>query len=179
MNNGRNVSTKEGRLIVAVKSERATAPAWDQKKGFIMKDFNFTGDVIQAAEDFRAAEGMFQVKASFSGKASGAICLVSEDRLPIVRIAQWDGEKVTLGATFKEFEEQTVVEGLKEGQEYIFTVNITSSDITWFVNNQEVARTANKLGTKLFPMVMAFLPEGVKSTGTTSIDWFKAYKMPK
>ena len=54
---------------------------------------------------------MFQVKASFSGKAHGAICLMSENRLPIVRIAHWDGQKITVGATFDKFEEQTVVEG--------------------------------------------------------------------
>lgn len=53
---------------------------------------------------------------------------------------------------------------------------ITKEDITWYVNNQEVARTANKLGTKLFLSVIAFLPEGVKATGTTSIDWIKVYK---
>ena len=176
MNGGRNVFTQDGRLIVAVKAERVTMPAWDQKKGFLMKDFDYTGDVIQAAEDFRTAEGMFQVKASFTGKAHGAICLLSENRLPIVRIAQWDGKNVTVGATFEKFEEQTAVEGLKEGQEYIFTTIITPADITWYVNNQEVARTANKLGTKLFPAVIAFLPEGVKSTGQTSIDWFKVYK---
>lgn len=176
MNSGRNVGTKDGRLIVAVRAEHVSAPAWDAKKGFIMKDFDYTGDVIQTAEDFRASEGMFQVKASFSGKAHGAICLLSENRLPIVRIAQWDGQKITMGATFDKFEELTVVEGLKEGQEYVFTVDITKSDITWYVNNQEVARTANKLGTKLFPTVIAFLPEGVKSTGVTSIDWFKVYK---
>ncbi len=177
MNGGRNVScTREGRMAVAVKAEHLTAPAWDAKKGFIMKDFDYTGDVIQTAEDFRAAEGMFQVKASFTGKANGAICLLSEKRLPILRIAQWDGAKVTVGVTFDKFEEQTVVEGLKDGQEYVFTVIITKEDITWYVNNQEVARTANKLGTKLFLSVIAFLPEGVKATGTTSIDWIKVYK---
>ena len=176
MNGGRNVATREGRMTVAVRAERANVPAWDQKKGFLMKDFEYTGDVIQTADFFQAAEGMFQVKASFTGKANGAICLMSENRLPIVRIAQWDGAKVTMGATFESFEEQTVVEGLKEGQEYIFTVNITSSDITWYVNNQEVVRTVNKLGTKVFPTVIAFLPEGVKGTGVTSVDWFKVYK---
>jgi len=177
MNGGRNVAcTREGRMTVSVKAERATVPAWDQKKGFTMKDYDYTGDVIQTAEKFRAKEGMFQVKASFSGKAHGAICLMSEKRLPIVRIAEWDGKNVTVGATYDKFEEQTVVEGLKEGQEYIFTVVITPADLTWYVNNQEVARTANKLDTTLFPTVIAFLPEGVKATGTTSIDWFKAYK---
>jgi hypothetical protein len=176
MNGGRNVCTRNGRMVVAVKNEHATVPAWDQKKGFIMKDFEYTGDVIQAAEDFRAAEGLFQVKASFSGKAHGAICLMSENRLPILRIAQWDGKNVTVGATFDTFEEQTVVEGLKEAQEYIYSVIITKADITWYINNQEVARTANKLGTKMFPTIIAFLPEGVKSAGETSIDWFKAYK---
>lgn len=176
MNDGRNVCTIDGRLVVAVKAEHVTVPAWEQKKGFIMKDYEYTGDVIQTAENFRADEGMFQVKASFSGKANGAICLLSENRLPILRIAQWDGAKVNMGVTFDKFEELTVVEGVKEGHEYIFTVDITKSDITWYVNNQEVLRTANKLGTKLFPTVIAFLPEGVKSTGVTSIDWFKVYK---
>ena len=177
MNGGRNViCTREGRLTVSVKADHISATAWDQKKGFLIKDFDYTGDVIQTAEDFRAAEGMFQVKASFSGKAHGAICLMSENRLPIVRIAHWDGQKITVGATFDKFEEQTVVEGLKEGQEYVFTVIISSADITWYINNQEVARTANKLGTKVFPTVIAFLPEGVKATGVTSIDWFKVYK---
>ena len=177
MNNGRNVQcSREGRMQVAVKAEHASVPAWDAKKGFIMKDYDYTGDVIQTAEDFRAAEGMFQVKASFTGKAHGAICLMSENRLPILRIAEWDGKNVTMGVTFDKFEEQTTVEGLKEGTEYVFTVFISSADITWYVNNQEVARTANKLGTKVFPTVIAFLPEGVKATGMTSIDWFKAYK---
>ena len=176
MNDGRNVScTGDGHLTVSVKSEHVNRPAWDQKKGFIMKDFEFTGDVIQTADTFRADEGMFQVKAAFGGKANGAICLMSENRLPILRIAQWDGSKVTVGATYDKFEEQTVVEGIKENHEYIYTVVITSSDITWFVNDQEIARTANKLGTKLFPTVIAVLPEGVKGTGVTSIDWFKAY----
>lgn len=177
MNGGRNVScNREGRMTVSVKAEHVTAPAWDPKKGFIMKDYDYTGDVIQTADKFRAKEGMFQVKASFSGKAHGAICLMSEKRLPIVRIAEWDGKNVTVGATYDKFEEQTVVEGLKEGQEYIFTVVITPADLTWYVNNQEVVRTANKLDTTLFPTVIAFLPEGLKATGTTSIDWFKAYK---
>lgn len=177
MNGGRNVScNREGRMTVSVKAEHVAAPAWDPKKGFIMKDYDYTGDVIQTADKFRAKEGMFQVKASFSGKAYGAICLMSEKRLPIVRIAEWDGKNVTVGATYDKFEEQTVVEGLKEGQEYIFTVVITPADLTWYVNNQEVVRTANKLDTTLFPTVIAFLPEGLKATGTTSIDWFKAYK---
>lgn len=177
MNGGRNVScNREGRMTVSVKAEHVAAPAWDPKKGFIMKDYDYTGDVIQTADKFRAKEGMFQVKASFSGKAHGAICLMSEKRLPIVRIAEWDGKNVTVGATYDKFEEQTVVEGLKEGQEYIFTVVITPADLTWYVNNQEVVRTANKLDTTLFPTVIAFLPEGLKATGTTSIDWFKAYK---
>ena len=179
MNGGRNVAcTPDGHLTVAVKKNDSNdpAPAWDAKNGFTMKTFEYTGDVIQTAESFRAAEGMFQVKASFSGKAHGAICLMSENRLPILRIAHWDGSKVTVGVTFDKFEEQTVVEGIKEGQDYVFTVMITSSDITWYVNNQEVARTPNKLGTKLFPTVIAFLPKGVKATGVTSIDWFKVYK---
>lgn len=177
MNGGRNVHcNREGRLNIDVKAERVSVPAWDAKKGFTMKDFDYTGDVIQTAENFRAAEGLFQVKASFTGKAHGAICLMSENRLPILRIAQWDGQNVTVGVTFDKFEEQTVVEGLKDGAEYVFTVIITSSDITWYVNNQEVARTANKLGTKVFPAIIAFLPEGVKATGTTSVDWFKIYK---
>ena len=177
MNGGRNViCNRDGRMTVSVKAEHVAAPAWDPKKGFIMKDYDYTGDVIQTADKFRAKEGMFQVKASFSGKAHGAICLMSEKRLPIVRIAEWDGKNVTVGATYDKFEEQTVVEGLKEGQEYIFTVVITPADLTWYVNNQEVVRTANKLDTTLFPTVIAFLPEGLKATGTTSIDWFKAYK---
>ena len=176
MNDGRNVYSKDGRIIVAVKAEHASAPAWDEKKGFIMKDYDYTGDIIQTAEKFRAGEGMFQVKASFTGKAHGAICLVSEKHLPIVRLAEWDGQNVTVGATYDKFEEQTTVEGLKEGQEYVFTCIITSADITWYVNNQEVARTANKLDTTLFPAVIAFLREGEKATGQVGIDWFKVYK---
>ena len=176
MNGGRNVSTIDSRLTVEVKAEHVTVPAWDQKKGFTMTEFDYTGDIIQTAEKFRADEAMFQVKASFKGKANSAICLMSENHLPILRIAQWDGQKVTLGVTYEQFEELTVVEGIKEGQEYVYSVDITKSDITWYINNQEVARTANKLGTKLFPTIIAFLPQGIKGTGAVTIDWIKAYK---
>ena len=179
MNGGRNVAcTPDGHLTVSVKKNDTTdpSPAWDAKKGFTMKKFEYTGDVIQTAESFRAAEGMFQVKASFSGKANGAICLMTENRLPIVRMAQWDGKQLAVGVTYDKFEEVTVVEGIKDGQDYVFTAIITKEDITWYVNNQEVARAANKLTGKVFPTVIAFLPEGVKGTGSISIDWFKVYK---
>ena len=101
---------------------------------------------------------------------------MTENRLPIVRMAQWDGKQLAVGVTYDKFEEVTVVEGIKDGQDYVFTAIITKEDITWYVNNQEVARAANKLTGKVFPTVIAFLPEGVKGTGSISIDWFKVYK---
>ena len=48
MNGGRNViCNREGRMTVSVKAEHVAAPAWDPKKGFIMKDYDYTGDVFR------------------------------------------------------------------------------------------------------------------------------------
>lgn len=175
MNAGRNVSTMGGKMMVSVRTEHVSAPAWHPTKGFVMKEFDYTGDVIQTADTFQADKGLFQVKAAFNGKAHAAIYLTCDKPLPRVCLAEWDGEKVYVGAKFAQFEERTQVDGLKAGQDYIFSVKITDSDITWSVNNQEVAHTANKLTGKLYPMVTAFLPEGEAAPGSVSVDWIKAY----
>ncbi len=45
-NKGRNVDTAGGILHIKTIKEKVTAPAWDEKKGMVMSDFQYTSDSI-------------------------------------------------------------------------------------------------------------------------------------
>lgn len=176
-NQGLNVSTAGGILAVEVRKESRTATAWHPTKGFIPKEYAWTGDVVQTGARFGAAEGVFIAKVRVSGKASAAVYLASGERLPLLRMMQWDGKSLTAGLRTAQGAEGVTIEGVRAGQWWLYTVQVTKKEIVWYVNNQEVMRAANTLGgASLYPAVATFLPEGTPAgAGKVEVDWVRIY----
>ena len=72
-NHGKNVSVAGSILSVETKNEAVSASAWHPTKGFITKDFAWTGDTIQTAEVFQSKTGVFLAKVRVSGMGSAAV----------------------------------------------------------------------------------------------------------
>ena len=61
-NEGKNVSVADGCMVIETLKESTNARAWDEKLGFVLHDFSYTSDVINAGEKFQFAEGIVEVK---------------------------------------------------------------------------------------------------------------------
>ncbi len=176
-NHGKNSLVQSSVLTVETRREQATAPAWHPVKGFVQQAFAWTGDVLQTGETFRASEGLFMAKVRVSGAAHAAVYLATGERLPIVKLAHWDGHSLSVGVRTPSKEDTMRIQGVRPSQWYVFSVCISGSEIVWYVNNQEVLRTANTLaGASLYPAVAEYIPEGVTTgTGKVEIDWLHVY----
>lgn len=181
-NHGKNISIQDSILSVELRKEEVTASAWHPVKGFIPQTFHYTGDVMQTGKKFQQAEGLFMAKVRFSGDANSAVYLGTGCRLPLITLAQWNGKQVSVGirtTNGKETEgKQVILQGLKASNWLIYSVMVTTKEIVWYINNQEVMRLPNTTkGVAFYPSVVAYLPEQAKAAvGKVEVDWVKTYE---
>jgi Beta-glucanase/Beta-glucan synthetase len=177
-NKGKNTIAEDGILKVYTKSENITARAWDAKKGFIDKEFNFTSDVLQTADSFRQKEGIFSVKIRCTGKINHACWLGADGKLPHVNIFHFDGKQITLGNAHKDIVDGINITGISPSDFYIYTLAWTKKELIWSINNMEVYRTTNQIPQEdLYLAINSFIPEKQNgTTGSMEIDWIKVYQ---
>ena len=177
-NQGKNSHIGNSALCIETKKESTTATAWHPVKGFITKDFQWTGDVLQTAEAFQGTEGLFMAKVRVSGAAHAAVYLASGERTPLVKLMQWDGNEVSTGLRTEIEEGHTTIGGIHPEQWYVYSVRISDKEIVWYINNQEVMRVANTLhGVALYPAVATYIPQGANAgSGKVEIDWVRVYQ---
>ncbi len=174
-NEGRNVNVFDGHLVISTKREHVRAAAWDVKKGFIDKEYEFTADVIQNAAAFRQKYGRFSAKIRCTGNIHHAFSLEGENKLPLVNIFHFNGEKITVGNANARIFDQVEITGIKHSDFYIYTLEWTPNELIWYVNNIEVYRTqANVPQEPLYISCRSFISDKQKGdTGTLEIDWIK------
>ena len=177
-NGGKNVGTLDGKIQLFTKQEKVTAPAWDPKKGFINKDFEYTSDIIQTADSFRQKEGVFMAKIRIEGNIHHAFWLGSGERLPIISIFHFNGKQITVGNYTKNGFDGTVVKGISPRLYYIYSLKWTERELIWLVNNVEVHRTSRNIpDEKLFLALSSFIDENQRgSEGLLSVAWVRVYE---
>lgn len=176
-NQGKNTSIAGSILSVETRKESATAPAWHPTKGFIPKDFAWTGDILQTAETFQTTQGTFLAKVRVSGKAHAAFYLATGTRQPVLKLMQWNGKEVSAGIRTDKDEANTTIQGIKSGKWYVYGLQITDIEIIWSVNGQEVLRIKNNFaGTAFYPAIAEYLPENCSAgAGKIEVDWVRVY----
>ena len=177
-NGGNNVGTLDGKIQLFTKQEKKTAPAWDPKKGFISKDFDYTSDIIQTADNFRQKEGVFMAKIRIEGNIHHAFWLGSGEQLPLISIFHFNGKQITVGNYSKDGFDGTVVKGISPRQYYIYSLRWTDRELVWLVNNVEVYRTTKNIpNDKLFLALSSFIDEKQRgSEGLLSVAWVRVYE---
>lgn len=176
-NNGQNVSVVEGQLHLETKHEKVTAPAWDVKKGFINKEFEYTSDVMQTAKTFRQKQGIFRAKLRCQGNIHHAFWLGGDKKLPLVNIFHYDGKNITVGNANAQVFDEVKISGLNPSKYYIYSLAWTPKELIWYINDLEVFRTsANLPAESLYMAFNSFISEKQKgTTGLLEIDWVKVY----
>ena len=177
-NGGRNVGAMDGKIQLFTKQEKVTAPAWDTKKGFINKDFDYTSDIIQTADSFRQRGGLFMAKIRIEGNIHHAFWLGSGDRLPVISIFHFNGRQITVGNYTKNGFDGTIVRGISPRKYYVYALRWTDNELIWYVNNMEVYRTTHNLpAEELFPVLSSFIDEKQRpAEGLLNVAWVRVFK---
>ena len=184
-NKGRNVDTAGGILHIKTVKEKVTAPAWDEKKGMVMSDFDYTSDII-SNDKVAVEEGdVVQVKVRCRGFLNHGIYLRSKKHLPMIHLFNYTGLRLYVGAkdSLNSDRYLKMLDGLQPIRYVVFTVSWQKDEIVWFVNNLEVYRTKNLIpkGEKLYMHMFSFIsPKARRVTeGELQVDWIRVFKHKK
>lgn len=174
---GKNVGTVDGKLHLFTKREKMTAPAWDAKKGFVSKEFEYTSDIIQTAENFRQQGGLFMAKIRTAGNIHHALWLGSGKKLPMVSLFHYNGKRIVVGCHGEKGFDGEVVRGISPTRYYIYSLRWTEKELVWYINNVEVYRTTHNIPQeKLFLAVSSFIDEHQRAMeGQMNVAWVRVF----
>ena len=176
-NGGKNVGTVDNKLCLFTKKEKTTSPAWDPKKGFVSKDFDYTGDIIQTADQFRQKGGLFMAKIRIEGNIHHAVWLGSDKKLPLISIFHYNGKHITVGNYGEKGFDGTIIRGITPKSYYIYSLRWTDRELIWYVNNVEVYRTSHNIPQeKLYLAISSFIDEHQRPMeGKLNVAWVRVY----
>lgn len=177
-NGGKNVGTIDAKLCLFTKNEKVTAPAWDPKKGFVNKDFDYTSDIIQTADAFRQRCGLFMAKVRIEGPIHHVIWLGSGKKLPMISLFHYNGKRITVGKYNENNFDGTEVRGINAGAYYIYSLRWTKTELIWYVNNVEVYRTnRNVPREQLYLAISSFIDQHQRpSEGSINVAWVRVFQ---
>lgn len=162
-NEGNNISRIGKVMKIQVRYQNKTQAAWNEKLGFVSKDFEYTSDVAQTAEKLRISGGMLCIKVRCAGGANHVVCLKNEDKLPIITLFQSNGQKVQMGIQTESGKKLENIKGFKPQEWHFITLVWNKNELIWFVNNHQVLRMPNTLGNvSLFLQAQSFISEQQK-----------------
>jgi len=178
-NEGRNISVENGHLTLRTKHDKVKSKAWDHIHGFVEKEFDFSSDVIQTANEFRQKGGVFSAKLRCTGRINHAFWLGSDNKMTLINIFHFDGKHIKVGNINKNKFEGTTVRGISPLSYYIYSLKWTDKELIWMINNIEVYRTKNNIPNEAMYLVFnSFIPNKMTgSTGSLEVDWVRVYKI--
>ena len=174
---GKNVSVVDGVFTLETKHEKCITRAWNPQKGFVEREFDYTADVVQTADEFRQKQGVFSAKIRCSGGAHHAFWLSGDSKLPHINIFHFNGKVITMGNAHTNVMDEVKITGLPHSSYFIYTLEWTSKELVWYINNFEVHRTTSNVPQEaLYIGFNSFLPTNKKpSTAWLEVDWVKVY----
>ncbi len=172
-----NVNIQNDIMSIVTRKEQTTAPAWDEKRGFIMHPFAYTSAVVNTGDSFSQPIGLFMAKVRATGRCHSAIYLVGENRFPLIELYHYNGQNIVVGITDKNGKEEEVLRAIRPGDWYIMSVAVNRQEIVWMVNEVEVFRCVNPLpGQKLYFSCQSFAPVKKAGEGRMDIAWIRAFE---
>lgn len=178
-NGGKNTYFVDGRMDIETHAEPKKAPAWDVKKGFVEKMFDYTSDVMNTREAFAQEEGMFMAKVRSQGAGHHFFGLSTGDKnKPMLAMYHFNGNKHQMG--FIDGKESKLVNltGVLRSMYHVYTLRWTRNEIIWYVNNLEILRMRNRLPKEqMFFLAQSFLPATEKGgEGKLKVQWARAFR---
>ncbi|MFV0471592.1 MAG: family 16 glycosylhydrolase [Paludibacteraceae bacterium] len=178
-NSGKNVQVKNGVLNIITQYEKTKATAWDESKGFVEKEFDYTSDVIQTSLEFRQKYGLFRAKIRCTGNIHHAFWLSGANKLPHTNIFHYNGKEITMGNAHPNVMDEVKITGIPHSQFYIYSLIWTPRELIWFINDFEVYRTTSNVPQEaMYLGFNSFIPHKSKpANGNLYVDWVRVFAL--
>lgn len=169
---GANVTVAGGCMHIATSQRKMETTAWDAKKGFVKKEFDYTADVVNLAGVANRRGGMFRAKMKCDGakEVSHAFCLYGEKNTPRVNIFKCEDGRIELGIYTKSGYRCEKIKGISPEDFYVYTLVWSDREMVWYINNLEVMRVADGVPAEdMYPLFNSYIAEG-KTPGEGGMD---------
>jgi hypothetical protein len=175
-----NVSITENKLRIALNTVEQEGIAWDEKFGFITRDFNCSSGVVNTANLFQLRYGKIEIKlrAPKLKNVYYAFWLNTTTPSPAISVFNFCNNYLTTGI-FQHSGTDQSRRRLRNHQEfYIVELRWSKKMITWKINGKEVARKANTINIPLFLQLTSGAVGEIsreKLPQHFDIDWIKVH----
>jgi hypothetical protein len=168
-----------------VRREAATGTAWDEKQGFIPREFAYTSGMISTARRFQMTNGRLEAKISVPDIKNiySAFWLGSEKNTPAISVAHYCNRRLVVGAyTAGSASSATKRIRLRSDRCYIVQLERTSKQLTWRLNGKKIFECANPIKQPLYIAFTAGVlgkTHDSKLPAAFEIDYVKLSTAPK
>jgi hypothetical protein len=177
----KNVSVAENKLKIALAPAEQEGIAWDEKFGFISRDFNCSSGLVNTADLFQVRYGKIEAKLRVPKlkNAYYAFWLNTNSTTPAISLFNFCNNYLVTGIYQANGVDQSRRRlRLNHDEFYFLEVRWTKKVITWKINGKEIARKANTVNTPLFLHLAAGTVAKVSQQHLPQyfdIDWVKVH----
>jgi len=153
-----NISIVENRLRIALNATEQEGLAWDEKLGFLSRDFNCSSGVVNTANLFHLRYGKIEVKlrAPKLKNVYHAFWLNTVTPTPAISLFNYCNNHLVTGIYQATGADQSRHRLRLDRQDfYIIEMRWSKKMITWKINGKEIARKANTVDIPLFLQLAA------------------------
>jgi len=178
-NGGKNTLFADGRMDIETREGAMKALAWDDKKGFVEHEFEYTSDVMNTKAAFMQENGMFMAKVRSQGTGHHFFGLsTGKPGSPMVALYHYNGDVHQMGYVDGAKSQMVDLTGVLRSMYHVYTFRWTKNELVWYVNNLEILRMPNNLPKEaMFLLAQSFLPQAEKGgEGKLKIQWAKVYR---
>jgi hypothetical protein len=148
-----NISVTENKLRIALNADEQEGIAWDEKFGFISRDFNCSSGIVNTANLFQLRYGKIEVKLRVPKLKNvyHAFWLNTNTPTPAISLFNFCNNYLVTGIYQPTGADQSRRRLHLSHQEfYIVEMKWGKKVITWKINGKEVSRKANTVNIPLF-----------------------------
>jgi hypothetical protein len=153
LSDGKNLMLSGDALQIVVRREAAAGTAWDEKQGFIPREFAYTSGMISTARRFQMTNGRLEAKISVPDIKNiyNACWLGSEKNMPAIAVAHYCNRRLVTGAYTADSASSTTKKiRLHGGRCYIVQLERTDKTLTWRLNGKKIFECANPINQPLY-----------------------------
>jgi hypothetical protein len=179
LSDDKNLALTGDALQIIVRRETATGTAWDEKQGFIPREFSYTSGMISTARQYQMTNGRLEAKISVPDIKNiyCAFWLGSEKNMPAISVAHYCNRRLVMGAyTAGNILSAVKRIWLRNRQFYIFQLERTNQTLIWRLNGKKMFECANPTKQPLFFTFTAGVlgkTNDIKLPATFEIDYVK------
>jgi hypothetical protein len=146
LSDGANIQLKPGIAQIVTQAEAATGVAWDEKMGFIPRDFSYTSGTLNTAHKFQMKYGRLEAKLSFPNVKNvyHIFGLGSGRYTPEISVAHYCNRQLIMGAYMADKASAWLKKRrLSNNHFYIFRLDRTTKYLKWYINGKKMYECKN------------------------------------